>query len=90
MKKQDWFPVNQPLVLYCDSRPAISLAKDLKYSEKTKHIAMKLQSIWESVGDGNLILNHVRTELQRIDFLTKSLNKVKHLQCCNNVGLRRV
>ncbi|KAH7284742.1 hypothetical protein KP509_34G068500 [Ceratopteris richardii] len=63
----------QSLLLHCDNLSAIIIAKKLKHSEKTKHIALKLQFIREMVQEGKEELIHVRTQYQWVDFLTKSL-----------------
>ncbi|MCO5559997.1 hypothetical protein L7F22_013602 [Adiantum nelumboides] len=78
---------NQPLLLHCDNLSAIILAKNLKHSEKTKPIAMKLHFIRELIQEGSLQLSHVRTELQWADFLTKPLPKAKHLMSYHQLGL---
>ncbi|KAH7434387.1 hypothetical protein KP509_06G015400 [Ceratopteris richardii] len=80
---------NQPLLLHCDNISFIILVKNLKHSEKTKHIALKLQFIREMVQDGKAKLVHVRTPYQWANFLTKSLPKAEHLECCAQAGLIR-
>ncbi|KAH7283131.1 hypothetical protein KP509_35G062900 [Ceratopteris richardii] len=77
-----------PLVLYCDNLSAIILAQNLKHSDKTKHIALKLQFIRELVHEGSIVLTHVRTEYQWADYLTKSVPKKKHLECSKQSGLQ--
>ena len=67
---------------------AIMLAKNLKHSELTKHIAMKLQFTRELLHEGNIQIIHVRTEQQWADFLTKSTQKSKHYESCNQLGLK--
>ena len=67
---------------------AIMLAKNLKHSELTKHIAMKLQFTRELLHDGNIEIVHVRTDEQWADFLTKSTQKTKHYESCNHIGLK--
>ncbi|KAH6556871.1 hypothetical protein KP509_1Z127500 [Ceratopteris richardii] len=52
----------QPLLLHCNNLSAILLARNLKHSEKTKHIAIKVQFIRELVRDGSIVLTHVRTD----------------------------
>ncbi|MCO5574886.1 hypothetical protein L7F22_028680 [Adiantum nelumboides] len=59
---------NQPLRLLCDNMSAIMLARNLKHSEKTKHIAMKLQFIRELIQEGTIELTHVRSDQQLADF----------------------
>ena len=79
---------DQPLRLHCDNMSAILLAQNLRHSEKTKHIALKLQFIRELLQEGTIELSHVRTNLQWADFLTKSLPKAKHLESCQQLGLK--
>ena len=74
---------------------AIMLAKNLKHSELTKHIAMKLQFTRELLHEGNIQIIHVRTEQQWANFeqqwanfLTKSTQKSKHYESCNQLGLK--
>ncbi|MCO5600660.1 hypothetical protein L7F22_054775 [Adiantum nelumboides] len=78
---------NQPLRLLCDNMSAIMLARNLKHSEKTKHIAMKLQFIRELIQEGTIELTHVRSDQQLADFLTKSIPKAKHLESCQQLGI---
>ncbi|MCO5596800.1 hypothetical protein L7F22_050870 [Adiantum nelumboides] len=78
---------NQPLRLLCDNMSAIMLARNLKHSEKIKHIAMKLQFIRELIQEGTIELTHVRSDQQLADFLTKSIPKAKHLESCQQLGI---
>ncbi|MCO5568640.1 hypothetical protein L7F22_022339 [Adiantum nelumboides] len=78
---------NQPLRLLCDNMSAIMLARNLKHSEKTKHIAMKLQFIRELIQEGTIELTHVRSDQQLADFLTKSIPKAKHLESYQQLGI---
>ncbi|KAH7292992.1 hypothetical protein KP509_28G006900 [Ceratopteris richardii] len=77
-----------PISLYCDNQSAILLAQNVKHSEKTKNIAIKLQFIRELVQEGSIKLIHVQTEQEWADFLTKSVPKAKHLESCTHTGLR--
>ncbi|KAH7415911.1 hypothetical protein KP509_14G065700 [Ceratopteris richardii] len=77
----------KPLSLFCDNLSAIILAKNFKHSEKTKHIALKLQFIRELVQDESIQLVHVRTQYQWADYLTKSLARAKHEECSVHSGL---
>eukprot|EP00249_Psilotum_nudum_P036016 c6174_g1_i1 orf=1483-3276(+) len=83
------FP-DQPLLLHCDNMSTIMLARNLKHSKKTKHIAMKLQFIRELIQEGSIDLSHVRTDQQWADFLTKSIPKAKHCESCKQLGLKSV
>ncbi|KAH7427338.1 hypothetical protein KP509_10G040100 [Ceratopteris richardii] len=80
----------RPFRLHCENLSAILLAKNLKHFENTKHIALKLQFIRELVQEGQIELVHVRTQYQWAEFLTKSLPKAKHWECCTQTGLNNV
>jgi hypothetical protein len=69
---------------------AMILAKNLKHSELTKHIAMKLQFTRELLQEGNIKIAHVRTEEQWAGFLTKSTKNSKHYESCNKIGLKPI
>ncbi|MCO5552024.1 hypothetical protein L7F22_005532 [Adiantum nelumboides] len=64
----------QPDLLQCDNTSAIMLAKNLKRSEKIKHITMKLHFIRELIQEGSLQLSHVCTDSGQI-FLQKLFQK---------------
>ena len=49
---------------------------------------MKLQFTRELLHEGNIQIIHVRTEQQWADFLTKSTQKSKHYESCNQLGLK--
>ncbi len=87
LKETTLFP-DHPLLLRCDNMSTIMLAKNLKHSELTKHIAMKLQFTRELLHEGNIEITHVRTDQQWADFLTKSTQKSKHYESCNEIGLK--
>ena len=66
------------------------LAKNLKRSELMKHIVMKLQITRELLHKGNIQIVHVRTDEQWADFLMKSIQKAKHFESCNEIGLKPI
>ena len=66
------------------------LAKNLKHSDLTKHIAMKLQFTSKTLHKGNIEIMHVRTDEEWADFLTKSIKKSKHYESCNGIGLKPI
>ncbi|MCO5613209.1 hypothetical protein L7F22_067485 [Adiantum nelumboides] len=76
---------NQPLQLLCDNMSAIMLARNLKHSEKTKHIAMKLQFIMELIQEGTIELTHVRSDQRDVlldGLKTIEKGKVAHKTLC--------
>jgi hypothetical protein len=67
------------LLLQCENMSIIILAKSLKHSQLTKHIAIKFQFTRKLLQEGNIEIVHVRTEEQWADFLTKSTKKIQKL-----------
>ena len=61
--------------IYCDNSLAIALSKNSVFHKITKHIDTKFHFICELVNNGEIVLQHCRTEDQRADILTKPLGK---------------
>lgn len=63
----------EPVVHYIDNRSALDLAKNHVFHERSKHIDIRYHFIRECVENGEIIVRHVSTDLQRADALTKPL-----------------
>lgn len=61
--------------IYCDNSSAIALSKNSVFHKRTKHIDTKFHFIRELVNNGEVVLQHRRTEDQLADILTKPLPK---------------
>eukprot|EP00253_Pinus_taeda_P027748 PITA_27748 len=61
--------------IYYDNSSAIALSKNSIFHKRTKHIDTKFHSIRELVNNGEIVLQHCRTEDQPADILTKPLAK---------------
>ena len=61
--------------IYCDNSSAIALSKNSVFHKRTKHIDTKFHFIRELVNNGEIVLQHCRTEDQLADILTKPLAK---------------
>eukprot|EP00253_Pinus_taeda_P004625 PITA_04625 len=57
--------------IYCDNSSAIALSKNSVFHKKTKHIDTKFHFIHELVNNGEIVLQHCRTEDQLADILKK-------------------
>ena len=66
--------------LFSDAMSALSLSSQAMFSSRTKHIATKYHLLRESVDGGTLIVNHVPTDLQLSDAMTKSLKKATFIR----------
>eukprot|EP00253_Pinus_taeda_P035794 PITA_35794 len=84
--------------IYCDHSSAITLSKNFVFHKRTKHIDTKFHFIRELVNNGEIILQHCRTEDQLADIFTKPLAKksfdhfrkcmgMQHLKLRGSVGI---
>jgi len=62
-----------PPKLYCDNISAITMAKNLVFHHRTKHIEIDVHFVRERVASGALLLDHVAGTAQLADILTKPL-----------------
>ena len=62
-------------VIFCDNSSAIALSKNYVFHKRTKHIDTKFHFIRELVSNGEIVLQHCRTEDQFADILTKPLQQ---------------
>ena len=62
-------------MIYCDNSLAIAFSKNFVFHRRRKHIDTKFHYIMELVKNGEIILQHCRTEEQFADILTKPLGQ---------------
>ena len=62
-------------MIFCDSSLAISLSKNYVFHKRTKHIETSFHYIRELVNNGEIVLEHYRTQKQFADILTKPLGQ---------------
>jgi hypothetical protein len=66
--------------LLVDNQSAIALCKNPVHHERSKHIDIRFHFIRKYIEDGKVEVDHVRTEEQLVDILTKSLGRVKFVE----------
>lgn len=69
----------EPTTIYCDNQSAIRLAKDEKSVQRTRHMGVRAAFTREKIEAGEIKVEHVKTDAQVADFLTKPLTTVKHI-----------
>ena len=85
--KQIGFPLDKPIKIFCDSQPALSVAKGEETHRKAKHLDVDLHSIRKRVALGQIELKWIKSSNNPADILTKSIpcdNFIKH---CRAIGL---
>ena len=76
--------------LLMDSRSAIELSKNPVYHERSKHIDTRYHFIRECIADGLVEVEHVGTDNQLADILTKPLGRVKFIEMRQALGVSKV
>ena len=77
-------------ILKMDSRSAIALSKNPVFHDRSKHIDVRYHFIRECIGDGKMDIEHVRTEEQLANILTKPLARGKFYELRVHLGVAKV
>lgn len=69
--------------MFCDSQAALHIDSNLVFHERTKHREIDCYVVRDKVLEKVIKLNHVRTNCQLADLLTKALsyNQFSNLTC---------
>ena len=76
--------------LHVDNKPAIELSKNPVHHERSKHIDTRFHYIRECIESGKVEVDHVGTDGQLADILTKALGRVKFVEMRQKLGVIRV
>ena len=76
--------------LLIDNKSALELSKNPVYHERTKHIDTRFHYIRECMADGVVELEHVRTDDQLADILTKALGRIRFAELRRQLGVVKV
>lgn len=79
-----------PITLYIDNKSAIDLAKNPVFHGRSKHIDIRYHFIRECVERGEIVIQHISTNEQRADVLTKAMATVKFEKMRDLLGIRRL
>ena len=72
----------------CDNISAISLASNLVFHARTKHVEIDYHFIREKVLLGQISVQHVSTLSQIVDIFTKSLPTARFLSLADKLSIR--
>ncbi|KAK2578631.1 hypothetical protein KPH14_003657 [Odynerus spinipes] len=76
-----------PIVINSDSTSAINWIQRNNITNRTKHIERKYYFVRDELKKGSIRLSHVSSEDMEADFVTKSLNTIKHGRNVELLGL---
>jgi len=77
-----------PLENYCDNNGAIAQAKEPRSHQKNKHVSRKFHLIRQFIGEGNIRMCKVHTDMNVADPLTKTLSLSKYVKHREAMGVR--
>ena len=80
----DWKP---PFKLMCDNQSAIRLIKNPEFHQRSKHIAVRYHFIRDLYEQGELGIEHLSTDLQLADQLTKALPYPRFSELRGKIGI---
>ena len=73
------------LVIHCDNKSTICLAKNPEFHARSKHIDIRHHFIRDLIKNKTFTIEHIRTENMVADVLTKGLPKIKHYKCLHGM-----
>ncbi|KAI4325215.1 hypothetical protein MLD38_030632 [Melastoma candidum] len=74
--------------LMCDNTSAINLSRNPVYHSRSKHIELRHHFLRDNVQSGKVDIQHVNTEQQLADILTKPLDKERFEYLRSKLGIR--
>ena len=74
-------------MIFCDYQSGIHLSENLVFHDRSKHINIRYHFIRDMVHRGAVRLDHIGTDEQVADILTKPLGKVKFLTFRESLGV---
>jgi hypothetical protein len=64
-------------IIHCDNQSYVNLSYNLVFHDKSKHIEIKYHYIQDMVQRKELLVQHLPTDEQVADVLTKTLTRMK-------------
>ena len=82
------FPQSQPTLIYPDNQSAIALTANPKFHSRSKHIDTQYHFTRDQILNKQITLKYIPTIDMVADIFTKSLPRIQHLMCMQNLGIQ--
>lgn len=76
--------------LRVDNMSAIALSKNPVHHDRSKHIDVRYHFLRDKIEEGKVVIDHVSTDGQLADILTKALGRVKFIEMRLKLGVMEV
>lgn len=80
-------PTNYTMRILCDNKAAISIAKNPVHHDRTKHVEIDKHFIKEKIDHEIISVNHISSNRQTADILTKALSRHTYETIRSNLGM---
>ena len=82
--------IDDKIMIYCDNMRSMTVAKNLVYHVRTKHIEIHYHYVQEKVIDGEIDLAYVKIDQQVVNIFTKALGKEKYAWFRDALGVHNM
>lgn len=72
-------PVRKPTIIFCDNQSAIQISRNPVHHQRTKHIEIHMNCIWELIQEGIIDLKYCSTMEHTTNIFTKPFTESKFL-----------
>lgn len=78
---------DDPTCVNFDNQSAVRFNKDSIYNPRSKHVDIRFHFTKEAQEDGEVIVQHIPTDKNPADLLTKALLRIKTSKCKDTLNL---